>query len=459
MGLLVLLALAVPLFLNLERYKPGLEAAASRILGMDVRIGGRLRVRFFPPLQVTVDDGRILDARGAVVASATRTRLWIDPLSLLRGRTRLRHIQLTQPRLAIERDSLGKANIEPLLRARGVRDAADGATASVSDGILVYKEARSGKGFEARDIDATVGRLRLAGDGGGRRWNRVAMKGRLTCREIRSKSLSVSMLKAAVAGQDGVLEFKPVTMRVFGGSAEGSLRAMVADSVPRFEARGTIADFRIEELLATLSPRKTFEGTMDLSATLSMRGTSGRELAQTVAGEISMRGEHLTLVGTDLDQELSRFKSSQNFNLLDVGGVFLAGPLSLTLTKGYNFANLLRGSEGSTSVGTLVSDWKLEGGVAHAEDVAMATPKNRIALRGGLDFARQRFDEVTLAAVNADGCATLRQTLRGPFDQPDVEKPHVLASLAGPVLKLVKKTKDLVTPCEVFYSGSVAPPK
>jgi hypothetical protein len=42
-----------------------------------------------------------------------------------------------------------------------------------------------------------------------------------------------------------------------------------------------------------------------------------------------------------------------------------------------------------------------------------------------------------------------------------VEKPRVLPSLAGPVLKLYKQARGLFPagPCEVFYSGSVAPPK
>ena len=185
------------------------------------------------------------------------------------------------------------------------------------------------------------------------------------------------------------------------------------------------------------------------------------QMVQTAAGEISLRGGHLTLVGNDLDRVLSRFESSQSFNLVDVGAVFFVGPLGLAVTKGYNFASLFRGSVGSNRIRMLVSDWKVERGVAQAKDVAMATSENRIALQGGLDFVNERFADVTVAAIDAGGCARVRQAIRGSFGKPVVEKPRVLTSLAGPVLKLYRQARGLFPagPCEVFYSGSVAAPR
>jgi hypothetical protein len=66
-----------------------------------------------------------------------------------------------------------------------------------------------------------------------------------------------------------------------------------------------------------------------------------------------------------------------------------------------------------------------------------------------------------MAVVDAQGCARVRQVIHGSFAKPVVEKPRVLTSLAGPVLKLYKRTRGLFPsgPCEVFYSGSVAAPK
>jgi AsmA protein len=200
---------------------------------------------------------------------------------------------------------------------------------------------------------------------------------------------------------------------------------------------------------------------MDFSANLSMQGKTANEMKQSAEGEVSLRGDNLTLDGSDLDREFARFESSQSFNLVDAGAFFFAGPLGLAVTKGYNFAGIFQGSEGSSTIRTLVSDWKVERGVAQARDVAMATNENRMALTGGLDLVNERFDNVIMALIDTQGCAKVRQKIRGTFQKPVVEKPSVLKSLVGPALKLLKKGRDIFPggECEVFYAGSVAPPK
>ena len=147
--------------------------------------------------------------------------------------------------------------------------------------------------------------------------------------------------------------------------------------------------------------------------------------------------------------------------IVDVGAVFFAGPLGLAVTKGFNFANLFTRKGGSSRIGTFVSGWKVDRGVAQAKDVALATNKNRIALKGGLDFVNDEFDDVIVAVIDARGCATVRQKIGGPFQKPVVEKPNVLKSVAGPAVKLLKQTRALMRgrSCDVFYAGSVAPPQ
>jgi AsmA protein len=250
-------------------------------------------------------------------------------------------------------------------------------------------------------------------------------------------------------------------MRVFGGQLVGEIQADCSGPVPACRIRCSLPHFRIEEVLRTLSPEQAVRGAIDFSANLSMQGKTMSQMLQAATGELSLRGENLLLVGNDLDRRLSRFESSQNFNLVDVGAVFFAGPLGLAVTKGYNFASLFRGSGGRSQIRVLVSDWRVDRGVAQARDVALATSGNRIAVQGGLDFVNGCFADVTVAVIDAKGCARVRQAIRGPFGSPVVEKPRVLTSLAGPVLTLYKQTRGLfpAEPCEVFYSGSVAPPK
>jgi AsmA protein len=261
-------------------------------------------------------------------------------------------------------------------------------------------------------------------------------------------------------GQEGVFDLKPVTLSLFGGQGAGSIHAEFGRAVRAYRVQYSLSKFQLAEFYKAFSPTSSGQGAMDFSANLSMAGKTIDQLTQSTGGHASLRAENLTLRIGDLDRELADYESSQNFNLIDLGAVFFAGPFGLAVTKGYNFATIFAGSGGSTHVLRLVSEWHVERGVAQAQDVAMATKKNRIALKGGLDFANGRFKDVTVAAVDADGCATVLQRIHGSFEKPEIEKPNVLASLTGPVTRLLTKAKRLLGgKCEVFYAGSVAQPQ
>jgi hypothetical protein len=183
-------------------------------------------------------------------------------------------------------------------------------------------------------------------------------------------------------------------------------------------------------------------------------------LMPTVGGVASLRGDNLRLAIGNLDEKLSRYDSSQSFNLVDVGAFFFAGPLGLVITRGYDFARIFQGAEGTTTIRTLVSEWQVEHGVAQARDVAMATGENRVALKGNLDFVSGRYDEVTVADIDAKGCAKVLQKVHGPFMNPVVAKPDMAGTITGPTRKLFRQAKSLFGgKCDVFYAGSVAPPK
>lgn len=328
--------------------------------------------------------------------------------------------------------------------------------------VTVARLVYSGPGgkMEADRIALGVDNLAVGGDGKADLLRRISFSGTVGIGEVRTEGLVVSDLKSAVAGKDGILDLNPVTMRLFGGHGSGSLKADLSGAVPHYRVRYSLAKFRIEEFLKTLSPKNAAKGPMDLSATLSMRGKSTNEMKRTADGEVSLRGENLTLDGVDLDRVFNRYEASQSFNLVDVGAIFIAGPFAPLITKGYNFSSLFRGSGGSSRIRTLISHWKVERGIAQAKDVAMATNDHRVALIGSLDFPNERFNDVTMAVVDGKGCVKVRQKIRGSFRKPEVEKANVIQTVAGPVLKLFRQAKTLLGgKCEVFYAGSVAPPK
>jgi len=460
MGLIILISVALLYFVDSSVYKPRLERAASEALGMEVHVGGRLGIGFFPGLHVGLDDMHIRN-QGMDVASAKEASLEIALLPLLRREVRIRKIRLQHPIISIKRGRDGKLNFEQRDRTKEPVTAPLLDTLSLTDGAFLYEDEQSGEEFEVSNFNLDVHSMQIAGGNSSELLKNLSFSAEFACREIRMKGLVFSEVKFTGKGKDGIFALDPVTLHLFGGQGTGNIGADFSGPVPHYTVRSSLAKFRIEEYFKTFSSKKVAEGSMDFSASLSMRGNTATEITQTAGGEVTLRGEHLTLYGNDLDREFARFESSQNFNLVDVGAFFFAGPIGLAVTKGYNFGSIFYGSGGSSSIGKLFSGWKVERGIAQARDVAMATKLNRIALKGRINFVDERFDDVTIALIDARGCARVQQKIHGPFQKPVVEKPNILMSLAGPALNLLKQARDLFTDgtCEAFYTGSVPAPK
>lgn len=457
---LLLLAAAVMALVVRANATPRLEAAASAALEMEIKVEGRASVGLLPDLRVSLGDVRARK-HGAEIASAGEIDVGIRLLPLLRGQVQVKSVSARRVRIAIERDRDGKLNVARSSRAAGDRTALNIDRLSVSDATLHYSNRQSGRDLDVADCSLDASRLQFSPVADPDAPGKFSLSGRLACGRMRVDRVAMSDVQLLVDGKDGALEIEPVTMRLFGGMGSGKIHADLTGPVPVYAIRYNLAQFRIDDFLAFLSPKDTKrksvgDAVMDFSANLTMRGRSWDELTPSASGEASLHGENLKLEIGDLDHKFSRYESSQSFNLVDVGAFFFAGPLALGVTKGYDFARVFEGGGGSTTIRVLVSDWRVEDGVAHATDVAMATPKHRIALKGALDFVNGRFDEVTVALIDAEGCARARQKIRGPFGKPEVEKPDVLSAVSGPARKLLRQAKDLFGgQCEVFYAGSV----
>ena len=459
-GVLLLLALAALFLVDVDAYRPRVEAAASEATGMSVAVEGPMRVRAIPRLHLALENVRIRN-RGIELAFAEEAVVTVALLPLLQQELRFRAMTLDRVRISIERDLQGGYNYEKPPGSATAFRALALPELNLPNLTVVYTDKLSDSRLEFWACSGELADIRHPGDAPF--LARLSLAGKFVCGEVRGMDTVLSDLKLSVSAKGGVFDIKPVTLQVRGGNGSASLHMDRSVAIPTLDLSYSLAKFRIEEFFKGLMPGMSVDGRMDFSTTLAMRGRTRAELIKSANGRVSLSGTQITLAGVDLDKSFTNYESSQNFNLFDVSALFLAGPIGLLVTRGYEFASLMQQAGGNTQIRTVVSKWKVEKGVAVAEDVALATDRNRLALHGGLDFVDSEYDEVYVAVVDANGCAKVRQRIRGPFGKPVVEKPNVLTSLAGPVLNLFNMAAEnlpgVTARCKVFYNGSVAPPQ
>jgi AsmA protein len=332
----------------------------------------------------------------------------------------------------------------------------------VSAGKIVYVDRKAGSETSLDAIDLSVRDLSIPTAPEAELSKGISFTGDLSVKEMKTKDLAVSDVRAKVTAGAGVYEIRPFTMKLFGGAGEGGIRVDLSGEKTALKVDYILAKFRAEEPLAALAQKKYLSGPMTVTPDLSLRGKGADEMKRTLSGSVSLRGDGLTLHGMEIDEILSNVEEARKLNLADVGAFLLAGPLGSAAVKGYRYGGLYRSTtrEGETRITRLVSDWTVRDGVADAKDVAFSTGKNRIALKGKLDLVNGRFVDVTVAVLDEKGCAKIRQKISGPFGDPRMDKTSVLQSFAEPILGLFEQARKLIGPtsCEPFYTGTVQHP-
>ncbi len=461
--LLTIFAAILVLLLHLQDFKPRIEAAASDALGMDVRIRGRVGIALVPGFGISLKD-TVVRKGGVDVTAIEKTWIGLKLLPLLRREVRISGVRLINPVFSIVQHKDETINLEkPGLTLSGTPFAVE--KISVSGGRLDYIDEGSGKRVEAGGFDADIRNISYNGTGGAGPLRSISFDGNIRCKTLAVNKFLVANLVMGASGAKGMLDISLLGMDVFGGIGKGSIHVDATGASPKYRVIAALRALRIEEVVRAASPGKfslkSIEGAINISADLTAAGKSTDEVLRSLSGDLSLNGENLMLYSYDIDTLITKYERSQNFNLVDVGAFFLAGPFGPVLTKTYNFGSLYEEMQGGKGVvRKLVSIWKIDHGVAEAIDVALASTKHRIAMKGGLNLINNQFVNVTVAVLDKRGCAVYSQKVHGPFDKPRIDKVSIVESIGGSLSNALKDAWKLIRrECAVFYAGSVAQPE
>ena len=155
--LVAIAAVALPFFIDVERYRPWIAEKAQEATGRSVSMG-EISLRLFPAPALTVDSVAISEGSRLPDADALRMRrlsVRLGILGLIRGRPVIQSLILDQPVLVLHRDERGRWNYDDLLhRAQGA-DQSGGPQPSAAAGTPTKKAATTA-------VRATQPRLAMA---------------------------------------------------------------------------------------------------------------------------------------------------------------------------------------------------------------------------------------------------------------------------------------------------------
>jgi AsmA protein len=270
----------------------------------------------------------------------------------------------------------------------------------------------------------------------------------------------ITNFTSLIESSNGQLIFDPINFKALNGSGKGKIKLGMDTGIPMVTIQIELSAFQIEDFFSSISIKELVRGEMELLVDIKTPIGGEQELRRTIKGNALMKGRHLTITKLDLDNLLEEYMESQQFDLVDLGAIAIMGPIGPALTKAYDFSGVMNAaSEGSTEVRQLMSLWNIKDGKASAQDVALATNKNRIVLKGDIDIVAKHFQNLNVVVVDDNGCSLVSQEMNGPFDNPEIAKPS-FTSATGPFINFIKKATNIITKkeCEVIYNGSVASP-
>ena len=165
MVIVLFAALIAPWFINWDDYKANFEAEAGKILGQPVHVVGSADASILPSPSLTFTDVEVGETEGQPMMSVKRFSVTIELMPLIQGEIHVISMKLEEPVVRVSIDDAGQ--VDWTIRGEASRDLDLNRVAlsgvEISNGTLIYNDARSGSVVTLTDIAATVEARSLAG--------------------------------------------------------------------------------------------------------------------------------------------------------------------------------------------------------------------------------------------------------------------------------------------------------
>lgn len=459
--MLGLALVATKAVLNSTSVKSKIENAVSDALDMNFKIEGRINLGFLPFLWLAVNNITV-GASPDIIASADQIKITPHLLDLWSLKVHIKDLHIQNPKLKFTRQAIEKVLALNGKKSGGLPPVESLAIDSFSisnleffysddQKILYFKEMYfSGGGviivenrkFVVHDFVSLLKAIKFKGD--------------MATGQITSQDFKIENISASVNGDNGMVTADPIALEYYGERARFSGLLNLKENIYRARIKADMTDLNLENFRKKAGQKEIIKGMINIRGEFAASGVFIHEMLKNVSGNYSIKGRDLTLIGIDFDKALDEFKEIRGYGFNDLAVLVTLGPLGGLISHGYDQLDDLErimAATGDSTIRVLVADWIVDKGVVTARDVAFTTQRNRVAVKGSLDIPHERFDNVTIAIVDGEGCIVNSETVDGHFENPEVKEAGVLERTVIRPLKRMFKAD-----CEFFYDGAVPPP-
>ena len=286
----------------------------------------------------------------------------------------------------------------------------------------------------------------------------LQFKGDLTIIDFRLNQLMMDSLKLGVEAREGVINIREKRRVFLGGKVSGQAEINLNEKPVSVSLVHQVEGLSATDFLRVIDSDEYLEGKISYTLKIDFRSFDWIDARKSSNGSVAITGRDITYYGIDLDSKLEQYKLTENFDIWEVGAIFLSGPYGSAFASGLDYTSLLQNYQGEqTLVEELNAEWRIKNGIATTQDVAIRTGRYRISAIGQLDLSGNQFNDFSLSMLNGSGCAVFSQTLSGPFSNPQSES----FAVRGVKMRSIEDIQRLFlmpanTNCTPVYKGKVS---
>lgn len=480
-GLIIIGLIVAISMVNLNKYKPQIEQAVKENSGYELKINGNISTSL-SPIGISISDILVKNPQ----ASANQDFLKLDRVSvavevkpLFNKEVKVKYVTLSNLAVDITKFKNGKFNFEvahPQQKANGtgqeVKTKEEAKLPMINIKEVRLKNANVNFDDLQNKTKVKINNINVAVDNIGydsskKGLNALSFEAVVKIKNIVFNQFKIKDILLSMNLKDNIAIIDDVKLNMYDSLASAKGRLDLNKKVPFLNIEADVPAFNLTAFSKEYIKKDLLSGTVKVHKKFDLSLGDVKTIEKTLNGVAVIDGQNVGIKGIDLDKILSQYDKSQNISMTDLGASLVAGPLGFLLSKSSDMSGIYSGANsGTTLLKHLHIETNISKGIANLSDVAMATGKSRVAIKGKLDLIGEKFLGVQIGIMDAQNCAKFSQIIEGTFTKPSIKVDEsmintavnmatsLFGKLTGTVLPANKNTKK----CTVFYNGVVKQP-